>query len=426
MSGVRPLVIKFGGTSVGDGEGFARAARIVTGAARGRPVAVVVSAMSGVTDALLGATGTAGGTRTAARGLARGLCRKLAARHLEAARRSVGGGLLPEVEARILSLLGRLEEALAGCPVPAGARRAEIAVYGERLSAEILAGALRSAGAPASVAADPIATGPGPEGAEVLPAETAERCSRHVRPLLEEGLVAVVPGYAGRSPDGAVTTLGRGGSDLSATALGRGVGAGEVWIMTDVDGVLDADPRLVPGAATLPRLSYREAGVFAGLGAEVLHPRTMEPAAAAGIEVLVKNTFNPGSPGTRISDRECGPGVRALALRRGLSVEPLEALDGRPEEVFCLLGADVYGIQALVERRPGNAAAVIGIGSPGDEELALGLRRLQRAGIRPLWAGNTAAGLAFVVAGIRAEEALRELHAALLHSREALAGEAVA
>jgi len=425
VSSAEPLVIKFGGTSVGDGEGFARAARITAGAAaEGRPVAAVVSAMSGVTDALLAAAaGTAtAGTRTA-RGLARDLRRALGERHLAAARCAVSGDLLPEVEARVLSLLDRLEEELARRALPEAERRAEIAVCGERLSAEILAGALRAAGAPAAVAADPIATGPG--GEEVLSEETRARCTRHVRPLLEEGLVAVVPGYAGRSPDGAVTTLGRGGSDLSATALGRGIGAGEVWIMTDVDGVLDADPRLVPGAATLPRLSYREAGAFAALGAEVLHPRTMEPAAAAGIEVLVRNTFDPHSPGTRISARECGPGLRALALRRGLSVEPLEALDGRSGDVFCLLGADVYGIRALVERPSGSAAAVIGVGSPGDEELAAGLRRLHRAGIRPLWAGNTAAGLAFVVAGSRAEEALRELHAALLR-REALAGEAVA
>ncbi|QYJ14331.1 hypothetical protein Rxycam_00127 [Rubrobacter xylanophilus DSM 9941] len=425
MSGVSPLVIKFGGTSVGDGEGFVRAARIVSGAAGERPVAVVVSAMSGVTDALLGATGTLTGARTT-RGLSRALCRRLAGRHLRAARHAVGREFLPEVEARLRSLLGRLEERFVGGSLPQEELRAEIAVYGERLSAEILAGALRSAGVPAAVSPDPIATGFGPEEAEVLPRETAERCTRHVRPLLEEGLVAVVPGYAGRSPDGAVTTLGRGGSDLSATALGRGLGAGEVWIMTDVDGVLDADPRLVPDAATLPRLSYREAGVFAALGAEVLHPRTMEPAAAAGMEVLVRNTFDPEAPGTRISARECGTGLRALALCRELSVEPLEALDGHSGEVFCLLGVDVYGVRALVRRPSGSAAAIVGVGSPGDGDLVRGLRRLGRVGIRPLWAGSTAVGLTFVVAESRAEEALRELHAALLRRREALAGEAVA
>jgi aspartate kinase len=399
----RPLVIKFGGTSVGDGARFLRVAEITTEAARGRPVAVVVSAMSGTTDTLLGYADTTtvrtGSTTTGAtrEGSIAELHRTLSERHLRAAREAVSSEHLSEVEQRLSNLLEQLVRALDAPAVETpAARRAGIAVHGERLSSEILAGALRSAGTPAAVVAeDPIATNAGFDGAHVDPAETHRRCSRYVAPLLREKIVPVVPGYVGRSPQGSSTTLGRGGSDLSATVLGRALGSGEVWIMSDVDGVLDADPRLVPDATLMPRLSYREAGLFAALGAKVLHPKTMEPASEAGIEVLVRNTFNVECTGTRVSEREDGPGIRCVALRRRFAVE-----------VPCVPGH---------KRR---AAAVVCIGSPIDGDLARGLARLREAGISPLHAGRATAGLVFVVVADAAEKALRTLHAGLLSRTE--------
>ena len=167
--------------------------------------------------------------------------------------------------------------------------------------------------------------------------------------------------------------------------------------MTDVDGVLDADPRLVPEAATLPRLSYREASLFAALGAKVLHPKTMEPASETDIEVLVRNTFDPGRAGTLVTGREEGAGIRCIALRRRFKVE-LPCVGGRKRE----------------------AAAVVCIGTPGDGDLARGLECLREAGISPLHAGGAAAGLVFIVAAEAAEDALRTLHAGLI-SREVLA-----
>ncbi len=394
----RPLVIKFGGTSVGDGAAFVRAARIAAEAAQDRPVAVVVSAMSGTTDTLLGyadaTTGRTGRTSTGAthEGSIAELHRTLAERHLRAARESVSLERLPRVEERLLALLKELIGAFDGSTDNPAARRAEIAVHGERLSSEILAGAIESLGVPATVVEkDPIATDDSFDGAGVDAAETQERCSRHVAPLLEEGIVAVVPGYVGRSPEGLATTLGRGGSDLSATVLGRAIGAQEVWIMSDVNGVLDADPRLVPEASTLPRLSYREASLFAALGAKVLHPKTMEPASEVDIEVLVRNTFDPERAGTLVTGREDGAGVRCVALRRRFKVE-LPCARGHKRE----------------------AAAVICIGSPDDGDLARGLRALRDAGISPLHAEAAAAGLVFIVAAEAAEDALRALHAGLL------------
>jgi aspartate kinase len=401
----RPLVIKFGGTSVGDGARIFRVAGIATEAAQDRPVAVVVSAMSGTTDTLLGyadtTTGRTGRTSTGAtrEGSIAELHRTLSERHLRAAREAVSPEHLPEVEQRLSILLEQLVKALNTPVENPAARRAGVAVHGERLSAEILAGALRSAGTPAAVVTeDPIATNAGFDGAHVDPVETDKRCSRHVAPLLREGTVPVVPGYVGRSPEGSATTLGRGGSDLSATVLGRALGSSEVWIMSDVDGVLDADPRLVPEATLMPSLSYREAGLFAALGAKVLHPKTMEPASEAGIEVLVRNTFNLDCAGTRVSGREDGPGIRCVALRRRFAVE-----------APCAPG----------HKR--KAAAVVGIGVPTDEDLGRGLVCLRGARISTLHAGNATAGLVFVVGAEAAEKALRTLHAGLLSP----AGEAV-
>ena len=367
-------------------------------------MAVVVSAMSGTTDTLLGlADLTRDGTHR--EGHLVELHRALAERHLAAAREAVTPELLPGVERRVLNLLGELMEAVAE-PLESNAlaaRRARIAVFGERLSAGILAGAISSQGMTASVVAgDPISTDGGFAEAEVDAAGTRELCSQYVAPLLKDGHVAVVPGFVGCSPEGLPTTLGRGGSDLSATVVGRGIGAREVWIMSDVDGVLDADPRLVPEAALLPRLSYREAGNFAELGAKVLHPRTMEPAAEVGMEVLVRNTFNPGCPGTRVTGSVDEGGVRCVALRPSLSIE-----------LPCATG----------HRR--EASAVVCIGSPDERDLRRGYERLRRAGISPVHAGIAGAGLVFVVFEEKAEEALRVLHEGLV-SRSGIATEEVA
>ena len=405
-----PLLIKFGGTSVGGGAEFARAARIAAEAAAERPVAVVVSAMSGTTDTLLGyARMSSNWVRQTLRaesheGSVSELRRVLAERHLRAAREAVGPGRLPEVEGRIVDLLCELEEVIEAPSDNLKARRDEIAVYGERLSAQILAGAISAQGASASaVAADPIATDRNFGEAEVDVATTRERAACYVTPLLEGGHVAVVPGYVGRSPEGRPTTLGRGGSDLSATVLGRALGSSEVWIMSDVDGVLDADPRLVPGASLMPRLSYREAGVFAGLGAKVLHPRTMEPAEEVGIEVYVRNTFAPEGAGTLVTGFDPGPGVRCVALRQNVAME-IPCTDGRE----------------------GRAAMVVCIGSPDDEDLKRGRRCLREAGIPVQHFGIAAAGLVFVVAAEVGLDALRALHEDLIPPGGKYAGEEVA
>lgn len=374
----KPLVIKFGGTSVGDGAAFSRAARIAAEATGKGPVAVVVSAMSGATDALL-RFAEATNTTTRERSVME-LCRTLADRHLTAAREAVPEKLLSGVEERLRAVLEGLTEAVETATGDPAARKDAISSFGERLSAEVLAGAIGDCDVPAAVVGgDPIATNGDFGEARVLVEETRRRVGSCVRPLLDAGFVAVAPGYIGRGPYGAVTTLGRGGSDLSATVLGRALGSREVWIMSDVDGVLSADPCLIPDAVSIRYLSYREAARFASLGAKILHPDTIAPAAEAGIEVHVRSTFDPGSSGTRIRDREDAPGLRGLVLRR----DPL--------------GAEIYGVGALT-----------------NGERLEGLRFLREAGVRPVFSGDTAGNLLFVVEDGVAEVALRALHAGLI------------
>ena len=180
---------------------------------------------------------------------------------------------------------------------------------------------------------------------------TRQRSEARLRPLLRQGIVPVVTGFIGATPDGMLTTLGRGGSDYSATILGAALDAEEVIIWTDVDGVLTADPSLVPEARTLPEISYREAADLARFGAKVLHPRTLQPVMQSEIPVWIRNSFAPQHPGTRISPvgstgcgevkavtamneaqliRVCGAAateVRDLSLRAGAAVS-MESSDG--------------------------------------------------------------------------------------------------
>lgn len=130
---------------------------------------------------------------------------------------------------------------------------------------------------------------------------TAEACKSLLLPILKCGAVPVVGGYSGATRDGQPTTLGRGGSDYSATIIGAAAGANEVWIWTDVDGVLSADPRICPDATTLPEISFAEAIELAYYGAKVIHPKAAYPAMDAGIPVWIKNSFNPETPGTKIT-----------------------------------------------------------------------------------------------------------------------------
>jgi aspartate kinase len=159
-------------------------------------------------------------------------------------------------------------------------------------------------------------------GAEPDMALTREASQARLRPLLDAGVVPIVTGFIGATPAGQLTTLGRGGSDYSATILGAALDAEEVIIWTDVDGVLTADPRLVPQARTIPVISYREAAELAYFGAKVLHPKTLKPVVQAAIPVWIRNSYAPERLGTKITPegQSTGGGVKALTAIRDVTL----------------------------------------------------------------------------------------------------------
>ena len=324
------LTMKFGGTSVGSAEAFTQAAGVVLEQAqKWDRLAVIVSAMSGVTDALIQ------GARTAASSdgrTYRAIVADLRVRHY----RAVDALLTPDGErAQLLATVDDyLDEFAAFCrsvhilgEVTPRAMDA-ITSLGERISARILAAYLRRRGARSEAvdATELIVTDATFQNAVPLMEATRARIAARLAPLLDDGIIPVVTGFIGATEKGVTTTLGRGGSDYSAAILGDCLDADEVWTWTDVDGVMTADPRIVPDARVIPVLSYGEVSELAYFGAKVLHPRTIRPVVERSIPLWVKNTFNPTCPGTRIvREPESAPGtVKAVTAIEGLSMVTVE------------------------------------------------------------------------------------------------------
>ncbi len=318
-------VMKFGGTSVGDAACIARAAAIVKSAASEGSVVVVVSAMSGVTNRLIDAAHhvEAGEAEFATK-----LVADLRKQHRKALETLVREpGRVAEVDKSLSQVLAELERLLQGTALLRELTpRALDAIsgMGERLSTPLLAAALNELGVssvPVS-ATDVIVTDPHHGRAEPLMDHTRERAEKCLRPLLKKGAVPVVTGFIGATLERVPTTLGRGGSDYSATILGAALGAQETVIWTDVDGVKTADPKLVPEARTIDEISYNEAAELAYFGAKVLHPNTLRPVTAAGVPVWIRNSFAPEKPGTKITARGSsnGGGVKALTAIRSVTL----------------------------------------------------------------------------------------------------------
>ncbi len=307
------ITMKFGGTSVGSVDAIARAAEIVaqtrenvlhsTPGITSRQAAVIVSAMSGVTNDLICAARAAllGHEAEVAN-----IVERLQERHTETIAALIEeGSERRAIEREIVRLLDYLEGLCRAINVlgelsPRGLD--VVSGLGERLSAPIVAGALRARGiaAEAIEATGLIVTDKLHGGANPLMEQTCERAAARLLPLLERGVVPVITGFIGAAEDGTPTTLGRGGSDYSATIVGTCIDSDELWIWSDVDGVMTADPRVVPDAQTIEALSYTEATEFSYFGAKVIHPKTILPAVERGIPLRILNSFNPAHPGTRI------------------------------------------------------------------------------------------------------------------------------
>src|SRR5580693_2073459 len=314
----RLQVMKFGGTSVGDAACMARTAQIIARGAREGACVAVVSAMSGVTNRLIDAAKRAGAGES---GQGAAVLSALRTQHEQAlsnlVRDEAARSAIREELEEVFAEGSRLFEGTALLRELTPRTLDAISSLGERLSAPLVAGAVRELGfeSEAVDATEVIITDAFHGGAEPLMDRTKEECEVRLRPMIEKGIVAVVTGFLGATTEGKLTTLGRGGSDYSATILGAALNADEVIIWTDVDGVLTADPRLVPEARTIPVISYREAAELAFFGAKVLHPKTLKPVMQAAIPVWIRNSFTPQRPGTKITPegRSIGGGVKALS-----------------------------------------------------------------------------------------------------------------
>jgi aspartokinase/homoserine dehydrogenase 1 len=469
-------VHKFGGASLADTPAIRHAVEIIE-SFRQEPAVVVVSAMAGVTDALLEVARQAveGDEHTVA-----SLIAQLRDRHAEAARNLLPAGPnRAAILADIAEVFQELEALAQGLHLvrELTARTSDYLISrGERLSARLVAAALEHAGTRANYvdAVDVVHTDASFGQASPDFGRTDRSAQRVLLPLLARGVIPVLPGFLGASPSGEVTTLGRGGSDLTASLLGRALGAARVGLWKDVPGLLTADPRVVPDARVIPQLHAREAAELAYYGARVLHPRALIPLAGRRIPIQVRPFADPASPGTEVSER-AGPGkfpVKALTAAGGqtlvtvtgngmlgvpgIAARTFAALNSRrisvslisqasSEHSICFSVPDALAEQARrglvaefqeeiarreidgVELNPGMATiAVVGLGMHGTPGVAAGVFSALAAGginVVAIAQGSSELNISIVVAAKEADEAQRRIHTAFQLSR--IAGGAV-
>ncbi len=322
-------VVKFGGTSVQNAEALQRVERIVTGLAGTRRLVVVLSAMGGVTDMLLDAAAKAGTGAPHAAAVA-----AFGSRHEELARAILApGARLDEALALVKATTDDLAlvcQSLSVLRETTPRIEGLVVARGERTLARLFHLLLAERGLKATyVDAVEIVTVKRQFGSMFPDLETTGELARaRLVPLLDAGQIVIVPGYIGKGPEGELVTLGRGGSDLTATVLAQGLRADSVTLYKEVDGLLTADPRHVAEARIVSEVHYREAAELAYYGAKVLHPRTIIPLLALKIPLFVRNTFRPDEPGTRIAG-DVLPGafpVKALTAAFG---QALVAIEGK-------------------------------------------------------------------------------------------------
>lgn len=306
------IIAKFGGTSVSSKERILTLCNIVKNELSRQPV-VVVSALAGVTDLLL-----SGGSIWEIRKLHKDLIKSLWNKK--------------ELQKELLEFIDSQLEKVAKLrnQEPDKVSLDKLASYGEIMSSYIVTQALISQGIKAVqvIATDLIITDNNFGSSEFLVKPSQRKIKKILGPIIKLQAIPVVTGFIGSTKQGQVTTLGRGGSDYTASIIGFCLKVSEIQIWTDVDGIFTSDPRLVENARSLPAVSFKEASELAAFGARVLHPRSIRPAISAGIPVKVLNTFNPQNPGTLIKETNEQPGkIKAVSFKRQISLVNLYATE---------------------------------------------------------------------------------------------------
>lgn len=361
--------MKFGGTSVGSAERISMAAALAARqVAEGNKVVVVTSAMSGVTNHLINAA------TNASQGNWNNTERKvLDERHLSTAQAllSEHPELLEKVHSSIGEHLDRFEKLCFGLSMvhELSPRLLDaISATGELLAAPILAGAITVSGVRSVVVPSTrlIVTNDQFGAAEPLEEETRKLTRDELMSLLDEGNIPVVTGFIGATNEGVMTTLGRGGSDYSASILASALDADEVWIWTDVNGVLTANPAEVPEARTLREISYSEASELAYYGAKVLHHKTILPAVKRKIPVRILNSFHPDQSGTKISveGRPSSRGVKAVTSIRNVSLitiagRGMQGIPGIAAKTFAAVAAEKANVLMISQASSENNICLV-------------------------------------------------------------------
>ncbi len=380
------IVMKFGGTSVADARAITALGTVVANAAHEQPL-VVVSALSGVTDTLLrlAAAVEQGDTGAMASG-----CDALQARHLAVATELGIGAEVTDPLRRQLELLATVLAA-----VPAADRdgwRDAVVGMGEVLSSVVVNAALSARGLPTTwFDARRVVRTDARHGAAIPDQAAIGRlAAAHLAPLLAAGQLPVTQGFIGATEAGTPTVLGRGGSDFSAALLGAALGATRVEIWTDVSGLMTADPRIVPEALVLGEATYDESAELAAFGAKVLHPATQLPLVEAGIPIVIRNTFAPEAPGTRIiaeTEYDATVPIRSISFKRGIAVMQVRAarmlgafgflrqifeVFERHEIVVDVLATSEVSVSLTVDPSPRLAAVMSDLGAIGEVTLREG------------------------------------------------------
>lgn len=322
------IVMKFGGTSIATGENIRHAAGLVEYSAKqGYRIVVVVSALDGVTDELLEAGEQAQKEKLE---YIQAFKKRMLDRHCTAISKAIkNGSIRKEVEKIVRKIIDELEKVLTGiCYVRELTVKSKdfVLSFGERLSAPIVCGVicdlkLKSQSLTGKEAG--IVTDTNFGEATPLMNVTMHQLKERLEPLLEMGIIPVVSGYVAATQDGVITTLGRGGSDYTATLVGAALAVDEVWIWTDVDGIMTADPKIIPSAKLLHELSYQEAAEMAIFGAKAMHPRALEPLVKVNIPARIRNVSNPKNSGTFISSRQAAnrkDAVKAVAIVKDVAM----------------------------------------------------------------------------------------------------------
>ncbi len=313
------LVMKFGGTSVQNAEMMDKALSIAESRLDKAPV-LVSSAMSKVTDQLQEIAKTLGTGDAAG---AEKVLKAVEEKHTACARAFLTGANLKECTDRIAAVVEELRALIKALAIlKEWSRRSNDAIlsFGERLSTIILFSRAKERGIDAELFDSRELIKTDDNFTQALPIEelTNSTVASAIKP--RPGRLAIMQGFIGSTVGGATTTLGRGGSDYTATIVGAALKADEVEIWTDVNGIMTSDPRIVKDARTIDRISYREAAELAYFGAKVIHPSTIQPAVNLGIPVWVKNTFKPEERGTEIIPNIPANGLKAIACKKGITL----------------------------------------------------------------------------------------------------------